>query len=108
MIMTLSLLVYTIAQKRLREAMKKKNVMLPNQIGKPVPSLTIRRAFQVLQGIHFVKMKDFESGFIEGLRPIQKQIIELIGGAAICMYQIEAPPDVGSINVGEGLHKMAY
>jgi len=107
MIMTLSLLVYTIAQKRLREAMKKKNVMLPNQIGKPVPSMTIRRAFQVLQGIHFVKTKDFESGFIEGFRPLQEQIIELIGGSAISMYQIELPPDNEPMDSGKASKEMA-
>jgi transposase len=89
MIMTLSLLVYTIAQKKLREAMKEQNVKLPNQIGKLVTSLTIRRVFQVLQGIHFIKSGEINAGFVQGVNALQKQIIELINGESLAIYQLD-------------------
>ena len=89
MIMTLSLLVYTIAQKKLREAMKEKNVKLPNQIGKLVTNLTMRRVFQILQGIHFVKTNESDTGgFVQGLNSLQQQIIELIDGKGLAIYQL--------------------
>ena len=87
--MTLSLLVYTIAQKKLREAMKEKNIKLPNQIGKLVTNLTMRRVFQILQGIHFVKTNESDTGgFVQGLNSLQQQIIELIDGKGLAIYQL--------------------
>lgn len=90
MIMTLALLVYTIAQKKLRESMKSTNTLLPNQTGKLVKNLSIRRAFQVMQGVYFVKTQDDQLGFVQGLTALQKQILELINGSCMLMYQLQA------------------
>jgi len=107
MIVTLSLMVYTIAQKRLREAMKKKNVKLPNQIGKLVDSLTIRRAFQVLQGINFVKTDDYKSGFVQGLTDRQRDIIQLIDGAGFHLYRLQEYEESDHILSGIAKESMA-
>lgn len=54
MVMTLCLMVYTIAQYRLREALRAENETLPNQLEKPVQNPTLRWIFQIMEGISFV------------------------------------------------------
>ena len=47
MVMTLSLLVYSLAEKHLRDALIKTDQTLPDQKGKPTQRITMRRVFQV-------------------------------------------------------------
>ena len=68
MVMTLALLVYSIAQKQLRKAMKKLQEELPNQSGKNIKNPTLRWIFQILEGIEVIKIK------------IKGEIIETISG----------------------------
>lgn len=51
MIMGLALLVYAIAEKKLRKALEKLDETLPDQKGKPTKKPTIRRTFQIFEGI---------------------------------------------------------
>jgi transposase len=55
MIMTLSLLVYSIAQRRMRASMEKANETIPNQINIPTATPTLRWVFQCFEGINFVQ-----------------------------------------------------
>jgi len=50
MIMGLALMVYSIAERKLREALEKAGETLPDQKGKPTKRPTIRRVFQVFEG----------------------------------------------------------
>lgn len=88
-IMTLALLVYTIAQKRLQSSMLDRGIELPNQIGQLKNKMTIRRAFQVMSGIHFVTTEDRPNGFIQGLTEIQSTIVKLFSPNILTLYQIE-------------------
>ena len=58
MIMTLPLLVYSIAQRRMRASMKKTNETIPNQINKPTATPTMRWVFQCFEGINFVQTEE--------------------------------------------------
>ena len=88
-IMTLALLVYTIAQKKLRSAMKKNGVRLPNQIGQMKEKMTIRRVFQVMSGIHFVKTPEISTGFIQGVTVLQATILKLFSPQVQQLYQLK-------------------
>jgi len=51
MIMGLALMIYSIAQRKLREALLRENQEIPDQTGKPTKKPTMRRVFQVFEGI---------------------------------------------------------
>ena len=54
MVMTLALLVYSIAQRRMRQQLAQQKETLPNQIGRPTATPTLRWIFQLLEGINVV------------------------------------------------------
>lgn len=56
MVMTLSLLVYAVAQRHLRRSMAERQQTLLNQIGKPDPKPTLRWVFQCFEGISLVTL----------------------------------------------------
>jgi len=53
-IMALSLMVYSLGQRKLRMALQKANASVPNQKGKPTEKPTLRWIFQCFQSIHLV------------------------------------------------------
>lgn len=55
MLMTLCLMVYNIAQYKLRQRLKTENETLPNQLNKEVKNPTIRWIFQVMEGINIIQ-----------------------------------------------------
>jgi transposase len=56
MVMTLALLVYSVAQRRLRQQLVHLHETVPNQINQPTVSPTLRWVFQLLDGIHRVRV----------------------------------------------------
>ena len=56
MVMTLALLVYSVAQRRLRKQLAENHETVPNQINQPTPSPTLRWVFQLLEGIRRVQV----------------------------------------------------
>ena len=55
MVMTLCLMVYNIAQYKLRNQLKEKNETLPNQLNKQIQNPTVRWIFQIMEGIGIVE-----------------------------------------------------
>ena len=55
-IMTLSLLVYSIAQRKLRNSLIENNSTLPDQLKKPTQTPTLKWIFKLLKGINVVYM----------------------------------------------------
>ncbi len=92
MVMTLCLLVYNVAQHRLREALKAKNETIPNQINKPVKNPTLKWVFQIMEGIGIVKLYDAASdtfrSIITNLDPLRCKIIRMMGESACKIYGI--------------------
>src|SRR2546427_169958 len=92
MVMTLALLVYSVAQRRLRQALVRQKESLPNQINQPTQRPTLRWVFQLLEGIHRVRVSVHGQihDLIEGLNKVQINILRLFGQDVCQIYQISA------------------
>jgi len=92
MVMTLALLVYSVAQRRLRQALARQKESLPNQINQPTQRPTLRWVFQLLEGIHRVRVivQDQVHDLIEGLNEVQIKILRLFGQEVCQIYQISS------------------
>ena len=90
MVMTLALLVYSVAQRRMRQQLARRNETVPNQIHQPTASPTLRWVFQLLEGIHRVRVtvQGQVHDLIEGLNEVQINILRLFGEQVCCLYQI--------------------
>ena len=92
MVMTLALLVYSVAQRRLRQALVRQKESLPNQIDQPTQRPTLRWVFQLLEGIHRVRVsvQGQMHDLIEGLNKVQIKILRLFGQDVCQIYQISS------------------
>jgi len=92
MIMTLCLMIYNIAQHKLRQQLKHSGETLPNQIGKPTDTPTLRWIFQIMEGIATIRLFDHARNLIHqavsNLNDLRKKIIQLFGKTACLIYQI--------------------
>ena len=81
MIMLLSLLVYGIAERRMRACLKQQGQTLPNQIGQQIPNPTLRWVFQLLQGINYLTMFTGKQArhVLEGITELRHKILQLFG-----------------------------
>jgi len=92
MVMTLALLVYSIAQRRMRQRLKQQGETLPNQIGHPTATPTLRWIFQMLEGINVVSVgiQRQRQVIMEGLTDVRKKILQLFGQQVCQIYQISS------------------
>ncbi|MCK5783386.1 MAG: IS1634 family transposase [Desulfobacterales bacterium] len=92
MVMTLALLVYTTAQRRLRKALKKLNKTIPNQIKQPSKRPTMRWIFQILEGINQIVIREGHQVrvVLEGLNELRRKILSFLGGSVAEIYQIRS------------------
>ena len=90
MVMTLALMVYSLAQRRLRQQLAQQQEILPNQIGQPTATPTLRWIFQLLEGINVVTvtLQRQVRVIIEGLTDVRKKILRLFGQNVCQIYQI--------------------
>lgn len=87
-IMTLSLLVYSIAQRRARAELGKKEEVVPNQIKKPIKNPTARWLFQLMNSINVVHVTigGAVQTVIEGITELQRRISSLFGETVHQIY----------------------
>ena len=92
MVMTLALLVYSVAQRRLRQELVRQKESLPNQINQLTQRPTLRWVFQLLEGIHRVRVsvQGQMHDLIEGLNEVQIKILRLFGQEVCQIYQISS------------------
>jgi transposase len=90
MVMTGALLVYSVAQRRLRQQLLQQNKTVPNQIHQPTQRPTLRWVFQLLEGIHRVRVtiQGHMQDLIEGLNEVQITLLRLFGEGVCRLYQI--------------------
>jgi transposase len=90
MVMTLGLLVYSVAQRRLRQELARQNATIPNQINQPTNRPTLRWVFQVLEGIERVRVRveGHIQELITGLNAVKIKILRLFGEQVCHMYQL--------------------
>jgi len=91
-IMTLSLLVYSIAQRRLRNKLAEQNEALPNQINLPSKQPTLRWVFQLMEGVNLVEIviNGVCTRLIDGLCELKRKIIGLFGEKVRSIYMQSA------------------
>ena len=80
-VMGLSLLVYALAERSLRTELAQWDESIPNQVRKPTQCPTIRRIFQVFQGID-VLLIQYPLGIqrqVLNLKPIHLRVLDLLG-----------------------------
>lgn len=90
MVMTLALLVYSIAERRMRKILQEQNDKIPNQINQPTSTPTLRWIFQLLEGINviIIKFDDTIQLTIEGITDLRRKILQLFGQEVCQLYQI--------------------
>jgi len=90
-IMTLSLLVYSIAQRKIRLELERTDNTLPNQINRPTRTPTLRWIFQMMDDIHVIKQ--YIGGkmiiLIEGYTELKQKIISFFGEYVQNIYKGE-------------------
>jgi len=90
MVMTLALLVYSIAQRRMRNQLSMIGETLPNQIKQPTSRPTLRWIFQCMEGIHRVLLNNDgqDTCVIDGVTELRKKIVQLFGERVCLIYQL--------------------
>lgn len=90
MVMLLSLLVYSIAERRMRACLAQQKETIQNQIGLEIEEPTLRWVFQLLYGISYVTVSvgELNHQVIEGVTPLKEKIIRLFGKSVANIYQI--------------------
>ena len=76
MLMGLSLLVYTIGQRQIRNSLKARKSSIKNQLKKATDRPTLRWIFQCFQGIHYFKLEGIER--ISNLTEERCRILEFL------------------------------
>jgi transposase len=81
MVMCLSLLVYALAERALRAGLAQRNESIPNQVGKPTQRPTMRRIFQIFEGIDVLMIRGSckIQCYVLNLKPIHYRILDLLG-----------------------------
>lgn len=82
MIMTLSLLIYALAERQLRQALTENNQTILDQKGKPTQVPTIRWVFQLFEGLDVLTIWQNDQVLMRqllNLRPIHTQVLRLFG-----------------------------
>jgi transposase len=81
MVMVLTLLVYTIAEWKIRRELSRLGESIPNQKGKPTQRPTMKWVFQFFRGISEVKMELMGEEIVKvtNLREVPKKILSLMG-----------------------------
>jgi transposase len=87
MVMALCLLVYTLAQRKLRQALSQANTGIPNQLGKMTDTPTMRWVFQSFQAIHLVVLAGHRQ--ISNLSPPRIKILQFLGASCGRYYLLE-------------------
>ncbi len=88
MIMGLGLLVYALAERKLRMNLQQVHETVPDQKGKPTDHPTIRRMFQVFEGISVLYDKDGMILEVMNIRDTPRKVLSLFGTKYEAVYGI--------------------
>ncbi len=84
MVMGLCLLVYTLGQRQLRQTLAREQETIPNQLGKPTESPTLRWVFQYFQAVHIVTINCQKQ--VSNLTDTRLWILRFLGSACQKYY----------------------
>ncbi len=93
MIMMLCLMIYNIAEHRIRESLKNNNETLPNQSKKQIKNPSFKWIAQMMRGIMVIYCH-LDNGTliksnVSNLTDVHKKIIRLYGGEAVKIYELD-------------------
>jgi transposase len=88
MVMTLTLMVYNTNEYMMREKMREEEITVPNQKKKETGKPTLRWVFQLMQGIHTLKLPGRKSR-VTGKTEVREKIIRLFGPVACSIYDVK-------------------
>ncbi|MEO2043975.1 MAG: IS1634 family transposase [Nitrospinaceae bacterium] len=88
MVMTLCLMVYSVAQHKLRKALKAAEKTIPDNKGKETDNPTLARVFRLFIGIQLLMIlsPEIQQNIVINLTPLRIKIIELFGYKAMEIY----------------------
>jgi transposase len=88
MVMGLSLLVYALAEYRLRTQLVETGQSIPDQKSQPTQRPTMRRVFQMFEGIHvlFIHAASVRKRLVLNVEPVHLQIAILLGEPVLKFY----------------------
>jgi transposase len=91
MVMGLSLLLYALAEHHLREQLTVHDQTIPDQKGKPTQRPTMRRVFQMFEGIHLltITMGERRKRMVTNVTDLHLQIATLLGLRVLKFYVFE-------------------
>ena len=91
MVMGLSLLIYALAEHQVRTQLLERDETLPDQTGKPTHKPTIRRVFQMMEGIDIliIDQADFRRRVLLNMTDIRWQIINLFSIHVQKLYNLQ-------------------
>lgn len=91
MVMGLSLLIYALTERKLRQALQAQAVTIPDQVGKPTQRPTLRRVFQMFEGIDIllIHKPDGVERRVLNLSEVHRVIIRLLGPDVQRCYLID-------------------
>lgn len=84
LVMGLCLLVYTLGERQLRQALAQAQQTLPNQLGKPTQRPTLRWIFQQFMAVHVVTLNGVKQ--ITNLTPLRQRILQFMGAPCQTYY----------------------
>ncbi|MBU4374235.1 MAG: IS1634 family transposase [Nanoarchaeota archaeon] len=79
MIMCLSLLVYSLCERKMRSLLKEHKETIMNQLKKPTQRPTLRWVFELFEDIHLVRFEDEWRYEVKNLRPDGIKILKILG-----------------------------
>lgn len=96
MVMTLCLMVYSVAQHKLRKALKAAEKTIPDSKGKETDNPTLARVFRLFIGIQLLMIlsPEIQQNIVINLTPLRIKIIELFGYKAMEIYGLLTKTDL--------------
>ena len=91
MVMGLSLLIYALAEHHLRQQLLQQDLTIPDQKGNPTQNPTMRRVFQMFEGIHILNIQTntFRQRIVTNVNEVHLQIATLLGDLVLKFYTFE-------------------
>jgi hypothetical protein len=92
LVMVLCLLVYRLAEHRLRAQLAATGQTVPSQLNKPTDRPTMRWMFQCFEGISLVGLtlpQGPPHQEIAGLEPLHEQVVALLGAECQKLYKVD-------------------
>ena len=91
MVMGLSLLVYALAEHQVRTQLAQQDDTLPDQTGKPTQTPTIRRVFQMMEGIDLLIIEEagFRRRWVLNMTEVRWQIVNLFSVHVQKLYNLQ-------------------